>query len=150
MSGLCFVDTNVLIYRRDSSEPDKQARSYEWLTELWSRHLGRTSVQVLNEYYVTVTRKLTPGLGVEEAWRDITDLFSWKPVAMDIRSLEVAREVQQDFGFSWWDSLIVASAKSSGSSFLVSEDFQDSQNLHGLMVVNPFRHDPAQVLVGPP
>ena len=75
MSALCFVDTNVLVYSRDASEPDKQPRAHEWLTALWRHWCGRTSIQVLNEYYVTVTRKLKPGLSEEEAWKDI-DLSS--------------------------------------------------------------------------
>ena len=56
-----FVDTNVLVYARDASEPDKQPRAEAWMQHLWRTRSGRTCVQVLNEYYVTVTRKLSPG-----------------------------------------------------------------------------------------
>ena len=85
MSALCFVDTNVLVYSRDASEPDKQPRAHEWLTALWRHRCGRTSIQVLNEYYVTVTRKLKPGLSEEEAWKDIDDLWAWQPATLSTR-----------------------------------------------------------------
>lgn len=57
-----FVDTNVLVYARDISEPEKQRRASEWLAHLWRSREGRLSVQVLQEYYVTLTQKLKPGL----------------------------------------------------------------------------------------
>ena len=83
MSALYFVDTNVLVYARDTSEPDKQPRADEWLTALWRHRCGRTGVQVLNEYYVTTTRKLDPGLTEEEAWSDVEALLAWSPLAVD-------------------------------------------------------------------
>jgi predicted nucleic acid-binding protein len=57
-----FVDPNVLVYARDASEPSKQSIASEWLDHLWHDRSGRTSTQVLSEYYVTVARKLSPGL----------------------------------------------------------------------------------------
>lgn len=62
MSATVFVDTNVFVYARDASEPEKQAVAAQWVRELWTTQAGRTSVQVLSEYYATVTRKLKPGL----------------------------------------------------------------------------------------
>ena len=62
MFDKCFVDTNVLIYSRDKTEPNKQQASIEWLAFLWKERNGRLSYQVLQEYYVTVTQKLKPGL----------------------------------------------------------------------------------------
>lgn len=56
MSANCFVDTNILVYERDSGEPEKQVLAEQWLTQLWQHELGRISAQVMNEYYVTVTQ----------------------------------------------------------------------------------------------
>ena len=70
MSAPVFVDTNVLVYARDASEPGKQPRAAAWLAHLWREQTGRTSVQVLSEYYATVTRKLRPGLPAADAWDD--------------------------------------------------------------------------------
>ena len=58
MSARFFVDTNLLVYSRDASEPEKQARAALWMEALWERGNGRVSAQVLHEFYVTVTRKL--------------------------------------------------------------------------------------------
>ncbi len=74
MSVNCFVDTNILVYTRDSSEPEKQPVAKQWLAHLWERECGRISAQILNEYYVTVTQKLKPGLSKEQARSDIRAL----------------------------------------------------------------------------
>ena len=75
MSDRVFVDTNVLVYSRDSSEPTKQPVAEAWRRALWQSRAGRLSVQVLNEYYVTVTRKLTPGMPRDQAREEIEDLL---------------------------------------------------------------------------
>jgi predicted nucleic acid-binding protein len=62
MSDNIFVDTNILLYARDASEPEKQPIAAQWIDQLWDGQNGRLSVQVLNEYFVNVTRKLEPGL----------------------------------------------------------------------------------------
>ena len=62
MSARVFTDANVLVYSRDSGEPAKQPRAEAWRRALWQSRAGRISVQVLQEYYVTVTRKLSPGM----------------------------------------------------------------------------------------
>ena len=146
MNALYFVDTNVLIYSRDASEPEKQPRAYEWLTALWRHRRGRMSIQVLNEYYVTMTRKLEPGLSEEEAWQDIEDLLSWRPLSLDVRLMRGARAVHQRFALSWWDALIVAAARAYGCAYLLTEDLQDGQDFDGTRVVDPFRHGPDEGL----
>lgn len=142
MGALYFVDTNVLVYSRDSSEPDKQPRAHEWLSALWHHRCGRTSVQVLNEYYVTVTRKLEPGLTEEEAWADLGSLLAWHPLAVDAALMRRARAASQRFALSWWDALIVAAAQASRCAFLLTEDLQDGQDLDGARIIDPFQHGP--------
>ena len=58
MTAPVFVDTNVLVYSRDSRDAGKNQRAREWVEFLWDTKRGRVSRQVLHEYYVTVTRKL--------------------------------------------------------------------------------------------
>ena len=67
MTELCFVDTNVLVYARDRTEPEKQRRAEEWMQTLWRTRQGRLSIQVLQEYYAIVVHKLRPGLKKEAA-----------------------------------------------------------------------------------
>lgn len=138
MNAKVFVDTNILVYSRDSHEPEKQQIARESLTKLWQEGSGRISTQVLNEYFVTVTGKLRHKLDPEEAWEDIEDLESWNPVPIDIKSLKVARHVQLRYKISWWDSLIIAAASISGCKTILSEDLNHRQQYLGISVDNPF------------
>ncbi|MGM0578375.1 MAG: PIN domain-containing protein [Myxococcota bacterium] len=141
MSADCFVDTNVFVYARDTADPDKQARAYDVVDRLWETRRGRVSVQVLQELYVTVTRKLAHPLTPADARQYVRTLGAWRPVAMEERLLEMAWRIGDRYRLSWWDSLIVAAARGSGCRWLVTEDLQDGQDLGGLEVVDPFRGD---------
>ncbi len=142
MTDPYFVDTNLLVYFRDSSEAELQVKAAAWMAFLWERRLGRLSVQVLNEYYTTVTRKLNPGLGRETARSDVRDLLAWRPVAVDDRVVQKAWSLEDQFSISWWDALIASAAQLTGCAALLSEDLQDGQDLGGLLVVDPFQHPP--------
>ena len=142
MSAKVFVDTNVLVYCRDASEPKKQAQTSAWMAALWEQRTGRLSFQVLQEYYVTVTAKLSPGLSRELARREVRMLLAWRPLVVDERLLEGAWLLQDRHKLSWWDALIVAAAKSAGCRYLLSEDFQEGCDWGDMTVVNPFRTGP--------
>ena len=141
-----FVDTNVFVYARDLSVPAKQQRAHEWMSLLWASRLGRTSVQVLNEYYVTVTRKLSPGLAPSDARADVDDLRAWAPVPVSAGLLDAAFAAEDRFGLSYWDCLIVAAAQAAGCDYLLTEDLQDAQRLDTLIIINPFAHQPETIL----
>jgi predicted nucleic acid-binding protein len=141
MTDRYFVDTNVLVYARDSSEPQKHALAVEWIHTLWSQGSGRLSFQVLQEYYQVVTRRLSPGLDPEMARADIRDLLTWQPVQIDSAVLEAAWSIEKRFGLSWWDALIVGAAGCADCRYLLSEDLQHGQDLNGIIVLNPFETD---------
>ncbi|MDT8369421.1 MAG: PIN domain-containing protein [Longimicrobiales bacterium] len=101
---------------------------------------------MLQEYYVTVTRKLDPPRSAEEAREDVIALAAWNPVPIDIDVIERAWAIEDRFGFSWWDSLIVAAGVVGRCGYILSEDLQDGQEVEGLTILNPFHHDPASVL----
>jgi predicted nucleic acid-binding protein len=138
MIGPVFVDTNILVYARDAGESSKQPLAADVLRLLWETRRGRISPQVLQEYYVTVTRKLRPGLTKEAARDDIRALHAWQPVAPSAATFAKAWEIEDRAGFSWWDSLIVASALESRCTILLSEDLQDGQEIDSLQIRNPF------------
>lgn len=140
--GPVFVGTNVLVYLRDSTEPEKQAAAAEWMGHLWQSGEGRLSTQILHEYYVTVTAKLDPGLPSEEAREDVVSLRAWNPLEPDPGILEDAWAVEDRYGFSFWDSLVVAAARRLGCRILLTEDLQDGQDLEGLVVRSPFTSRP--------
>jgi predicted nucleic acid-binding protein len=142
MTARVFIDSSVLVCSRDASERTKQARAHEWMAHLSRSASGRLSVQVMNEFYVTVTRKLKPGLSREQATRDLQDLSVWHPLGVDARLMTSAWDIENRHGLSFWDALVVAAARELGCDFLLTEDLQDGQRFGELTVVDPFRHTP--------
>lgn len=142
MRGPVFVDTNVLVYARDRTEPRKQAAAARWMGALWATRQGRVSMQVLQEYYVTATRKLDPPREPSFVREDVAALMAWRPLAVDLPVLERAWALEDRYGFTWWDAQIVAAALLGGCTHLLSEDLQDGQQVDGLIIVNPFRVGP--------
>lgn len=140
-----FVDTNVFVYRFDDSEPDKQSRCDAWLRHLWEEMSGRVSWQVLQELYVTVTRKLDHPMDSADARSVIRALFSWDPIAVDRPVIEGAWTLQERYSISWWDSLIVAAAQAGGCSAVLTEDLSHGQKFGGVTIVSPFQAEPGPV-----
>lgn len=138
MTRLVFVDTNILVYAMQLDQPIKQPIARQWLERLWSTRSGRTSVQVLNEYYNTITRKIRPVKAPDEAWARVERYLSWEPQPIDTTVLKQARDIERRFKISWWDSLIVAAAQAQNCGLLLTEDLQDRAAYGGVTVCNPF------------
>ena len=143
MTATVFVDTNVLIYALDDADLKKQQAARVWREELWRSHRGRTSFQVLQEFYVKVTQKWPEAR--PQACAEVRDLLAWRPLAIDAALLELAWKIQDRYHFSVWDALVVAAAKALACSYLLTEELQADQQLDGLVVVNPFLRDPTQL-----
>ena len=121
----------------DVSWTDVECPMYLWIEYLWRDRLGRLSIQVLQEFYVTVTQKLDPKLPKETARQDVRDLLSWRPIVSDAKLIADAWSAQDRHKTSWWDSLIIAASQSAGCRYLLSEDLQDGQVFDNIEVVNP-------------
>ena len=147
MSAKVFVDTNVLVYTRDASETEKQQQAMDWMTYLWTSHTGRLSFQVLQEFYVTVTQKLHPGMEPQSARNDVQSLFAWHPIEMDARTMQGAWLIQDRFKLSWWDALIVSAAQIADCRYLLTEDLQEKQVFGNVKVIDPFLHSPESIIV---
>ena len=145
MTAPVFVDTNVLVYALDAAAGDKHHQARTWMLALWQSGRGRVSTQVLQEFYVTVTRKLTPGLSREAAQIEARALYSWAPVEVTTAVLDRAWHIESRFQLSWWDALIVAAAQSAQCALLLTEDLQHGQIFDGVQVINPFRTTPESV-----
>jgi len=145
MTDPVFVDTNVLVYSRDARDTAKHQRAREWVELLWDTKRGRVSRQVLHEYYVTVTRKLRPGLPVEEARSDVRSLFHWLTAVDPEVMIESAWTFQDRCSLSFWDALVLGAAQSMGCGFLLSEDLPAGQELEGIRVVSPFATRPSEL-----
>ena len=136
MSGRSFFDTNVLVYTDDQDAPEKRDRATALYEECHGSRQAVVSTQVLQEYFVTVTRKL--GVAAEIARRK-TELFGrMHLVRPGLQDLLGAVDLHRLHGFSFWDALIVRAALVSACRRLYTEDLQPGRKIDGLEVVNPF------------
>ena len=133
-----FADTNLLLYVREPHDAAKRERAIAWHDRLWSEGTGRTSTQVISEYYVNLKRKAGVQFSAEQAWSDASRYLAWKPRAIDEEVLHAARAIERRYKLSWWDSLIVAAAQLQGCELLLTEDLQDGMAFGSLTVRSPF------------
>lgn len=98
---------------------------------------GVVSLQVLQEYFVTVTRKLQ--VDPQVARRKVQLLAEFDVVTPDVADILAAIDLHRLHGFSFWDALIMRSAMQGGCSVVFTQDLQDRRELDGLQIVNPFR-----------
>jgi predicted nucleic acid-binding protein len=133
-----FVDTNVLVYAHDVTAGDKNRRARALLEELWDTREGCVSVQVLQEFFVTTTFKIPKPLDVPTATQIIADLARWHVHAPAAPDVLAAIDIHQRTGASFWDAMILRSAKELGCLTLHSEDLNPDQADVGVQVSNPF------------
>ncbi len=141
MSGedtLEFVDSNVLVYLHDHSAGVKRARAKELVSELWASRRGCLSIQVLQEFYVNITRKVPKPLPVDEARRLVGVLGAWRTHRPGLEDVLAAIDAQRRHGVSFWDGMILRSAGSLGCAVLWSEDLAAGRDYDGVKVRNPF------------
>ncbi|HJS56591.1 MAG TPA: PIN domain-containing protein [Vicinamibacteria bacterium] len=138
MSDRAFVDTNILVYAHDTTTGSKHRTARELVEGLWSTRGGVISTQVLQELYVNVRRKVRSPLPVAEARRLLGDYLRWEVVVNTGESILEALEIEDRYGLSFWDSLIVQAAIGSGVERLYSEDLGHRQAYGPLQVINPF------------
>ncbi len=137
MGARSFFDTNVLVYTDDRSAPKKQRRALELVAEHRRAGTGVLSLQVLQEYFVSVTKKL--GVDPAVARRKVELLAQLDVAIPDLTAVLGAIDLHRLHGFPFWDALVLHAAKHSGCSVLYSEDFQDRREIDGVRIVNPFR-----------
>jgi predicted nucleic acid-binding protein len=134
-----FVDTNILVYAHDRSAGKKHAIARELIKRLWETRQGCLSVQVLQEFYVTITRKVAQPIKPEEAAELIRDLGYWRIYTPTIQDVLSAIDLQAEYRISFWDAMVVHSALCLGCSVIWSEDLSNGQAYRQVIVKNPFR-----------
>ncbi|HOU12565.1 MAG TPA: PIN domain-containing protein [Anaerolineae bacterium] len=139
-----FVDTNVLVYAHDVSAGMKHTRARRLLQTLWKSKQGCMNIQVLQEFYANITRKVTAPLSAAETVRIIQELAAWKIHTPEVNDILEAIRVQQRYHLSFWDAMIVWSAARLGCAILWSEDLNHGQIYEGVQVQNPFVDDSLQ------
>ena len=135
---LQFVDTNIMVYAHDRSAGDKHLRARDLVSQLWAANQGCLSIQVLQEFYVTATRKGPMPLPVDTAIRVLQDLSSWHVHCPTVEDLIEAAKLQHQYQLSYWDALIIHSAKQMNCKVIWSEDFNTGQLYQGIPVRSPF------------
>lgn len=136
MNADCFLDTNVLVYAV-TSDPELADKRYRALALIESRDFA-VSAQVLQEFYVTVTRKLSLPLRPDEALDWIEQLEAFPCVEIDAPLVKIAAELSERYRTSYRDGAILAAATKSGVDTVYSEDLNHGQRYGDVMVVNPF------------
>ncbi len=137
-----LVDTNVLVYAYDRSEPEKQRRASWILDRLASARIGVIDTQILAEFFVAVTRKISIPLSIDEAYERIQNYAGSWPVLRisEMVVLEAVRGVR-DYQFSFWDAQVWAAARLNQIAVVLSEDFNTGSQIEGISFVNPFSAD---------
>lgn len=132
-----FVDTNVLIYAHDLDAKEKHRIGKEVLEELWATRAGVLSTQVLQEFYVNVTRKLARPLTKKVARTIVNAYIPW---CMDTTPAELisAFRIEDETRIGFWDALICATALKAGVERILSEDLNAGQKIAGIRIENPF------------
>ena len=139
MSARVLVDTNVLVYAYDRSEPVKQPRAAELLDALALSGQGVLTTQVLAEYFVVITSRMAQPLPAAVALERVQRLCdSWR--VLDITPMVVLEAIRgvQDYQLHYWDAQLWAAAKLNQIPFIVSEDLPSSDSLEGVKYIDPF------------
>ena len=138
MSGRSFVDTNVLVYAHDVSTGAKHEAARSLVERLWEERSGAISTQVLQELYVSLRRKAGRPLPWEEARAVVVDYLRWDVVVNTGESILDAIALAERYGISFWDALVIQSARACGAETLYSEDLGHGQVYDSVRVVSPF------------
>ena len=134
----CFVDTNVLVYAFDKSSSPKKRIAQRLMNRLMTEDTLRVSTQVLQELFVTLTRKVSQRCSSEEAQAVLEDLTAWPLMVVDYAAIRAAVELADRARLSFWDALVVVAAARAGAAVLYTEDLHDGQEILGVRISNPF------------
>jgi predicted nucleic acid-binding protein len=137
-----FCDTNILVYAYDTSAHTKRELARELVERLWREDSGAVSIQVLQELFVTLTRKIASPVQTRIARGIVADLASWRVVEPRTGDILAAIDATERWRVSFWDAMILTAAERAGARVVWSEDLAHGQSYDGLTVRNPLRSEP--------
>ncbi|GAB4243422.1 MAG: PIN domain-containing protein [Deltaproteobacteria bacterium] len=140
-----FLDTNLLLYAYDAGSLVKHSVAARILEDLWKSGNGILSTQVLQEFFVNVTKKIPKPLSVTVGKEIVEDFLKWKIVSVEGRTILRAIDLHEKHNYAFRDSLVIQSAIEGGARWLLSEDLRDGQRIGELTIRNPFLHGQQQV-----
>jgi predicted nucleic acid-binding protein len=135
---LRFMDTNILVYAYDRSAGRKHTAAARLVEQCWEDENGCLSIQVLQEFYVIVTRKIARPLEYQTARQVIADLAQWRIHVPEAKDVLQAIDLQQTYPLSFWDAMVLQSATSLGCAQLLSEGLSHEETYGVVQVINPF------------
>jgi predicted nucleic acid-binding protein len=135
---LVFLDTNILLYAHDRSAGRKHEVAKGLVEACWGNQKGCLSVQVLQEFYVNLTRKIAHPLDHRSARQLVEALAHWRLHTPGSEDLLAAIDLHQTYRVSFWDAMVLQSAVYLGCRTMISEDLSAGQTYNGVKVVNPF------------
>jgi predicted nucleic acid-binding protein len=138
MTGRVFVDTNILVYAHDLDAGTKNAIARDLVADLWETRTGVISTQVLQEFFIAVTKKMPCPISVAQARRALRSYCAWELVVNDSRIILQATEIQEAHHLSFWDALIVSAAFAGNAEAIATEDLNHGQRIEGILIQNPF------------
>lgn len=136
--SLAFTDTNIIVYAFCSDDPVRSPIAQRLLEDLMNTNRLCLSTQVLQETYVTLTRKGSPSTSESYAMEALDRLAKFHLTLIDYRLIREAAKLAAEDALSFWDALIVAAASASGARILYSEDMQHGRHILGVEIRNPF------------
>jgi len=137
----CFVDTNLLVYAMDRTEPEKRRRGSDLLRRIISEHTLVLSPQSLNEcYHVLAVRRRVAAAAEVRAF--VWALSDFCTAPYDFITAQLAWLMADRHGFGWWDCMLLASAALAGCEIFFSEDMQHRQRVGSMIILSPFRLGP--------
>jgi predicted nucleic acid-binding protein len=140
MNGKIFLDTNILVYAHDLDAGIKHHTAINILKDMWDNRTGVLSTQVLQEFYMTVTKKIGNPISPIEAREIIKSYTCWEIRENTVISLIRASEIEEKHHISFWDALVVVAAYDSRADKILTEDMNSGQLIEGVLIENPFRN----------
>ncbi len=139
MNDKMFVDTNNLVYAHDLDAGDKHKIATGVVSDLWESGNGVISTQVLQELYVTLTKKVPSHPKKSQVRRILNNYLAWDLAVNNGQTILQASEIEENYNISFWDAMIVSAAYSKNAAILLTEDLNEGQLIEGIKIVNPFK-----------
>ncbi|HWR67012.1 MAG TPA: PIN domain-containing protein [Bellilinea sp.] len=133
-----FIDTNILVYAFDETAGKKHSIAVKIIENGWNNKNGNISLQVIQEFYVTLTRKIPNPVDIRTVRKIVSDLSTWRIHSPTVEDVLQAIDIQFENKLSFWDSLLIQSAIRLGCQTLISEDLSHGQVIAGVRIFNPF------------
>ena len=139
MSDKVFIDTNILVYAHDKDSGGKHSIALAIIKDLWEKRMGVISNQVLQEFYIGVTRKIQKPIGKSEAREILRAYICWDIKEISPVSIIRATEIEEKYRISFWDALVIVAAYEAKCEKILTEDLNSGQIIEGVRIVNPFK-----------